>query len=191
MSKVKTSADLKAATKGKSDAGKAGHRPVGEKDYQNKGAIKDAMTAAAHGDPAALDNMTARVLHGDPWDGKRRLNADPKSLRCSFTEEDIAERRAELEKRIGQTPALRDQLHAAADAHKAAKDALAAHLSSNEGYSQITKQGWEYREIETIEVQEKRGAEHVGVRYRVDTGEQVGAYRQLTKDELQESIPGA
>ena len=55
----------------------------------------------------------------------------------------------------------------------------------------ITKQGWEYREIETIEVQEKRGAEHVGVRYRVDTGEQVGGYRPLTKDELQESIPGA
>ena len=85
----------------------------------------------------------------------------------------------------------RDQLHAAADAHKAAKDALAAHLAQNEGYSAITKQGWEYREIETIEVQEKRGAEQVGVRYRVDTGEQVGAYRQLTKDELQESIPGA
>ncbi len=176
MSKVKTSADLKAAKKSTSDAGKAGHRPVPPEAKPIEAPYQDEQRT---GDYAA------------PWDGKRRLNADPKSLRCAFTEEDIAERRAELEKRIGQTPALRDQLHAAADAHKAAKDALAAHLSSNEGYSQITKQGWEYREIETIEVQEKRGAEHVGVRYRVDTHEQVGAYRQLTKDELLESIPGA
>ena len=177
MSK-KTSGELKAAAKGKSDAGKAGFRPVADV----------GVAIGPNGTIAILDGSRPEI---DPWDGKQRLNADPKQLRCPFTEDDIAERRAELEKRIGQTPALRDQLHAAADAHKAAKDALAAHLAANEGYSAITKQGWEYREIETIEVQEKRGAEHVGVRYRVDTGEQVGGYRPLTKDELQESIPGA
>ena len=125
-----------------------------------------------------------------PWEGKKRLDASPKSLRVPFSEDEIAERRVELEKRLSQTPHLRDQMNAAKDAAKAAKDRLSAHTADAEGYSAITKQGWQYQDVECIEVVEKRPGGHIlAVTYRTDTREEVSK-REATKDELQEHIGG-
>lgn len=155
-----------------------------------KGAIKDAVSKAAKGEPAPLEKIVDRVLDGDPWDGKKRLDTPIKSLRVYFTEAEIAERRIELEKRLSQTPHLRDQMNAAKDAAKAAKEALGAHVNAAEGFSAITKQGYQFQDVECIEVVEKRAGGHVlAVTYRTDTGEEV-TKREATKDELQESIVG-
>lgn len=130
----------------------------------------------------------AKVVSGgglDPWDGKKRLAAEPKSLRVPFTEDEIRERRIELEKRLAQTPLLRDQMNAAKDAAKAAKDALSAHVAGSEGYSAITKQGWQYQEVECITVLSGSFA----VTYRTDTGEEISR-REATSTDLQDTLPG-
>ena len=121
----------------------------------------------------------------DPWDGKKRLAAEPKSLRVPFTEDEIRERRIELEKRLAQTPLLRDQMNAAKDAAKAAKDALSAHVAGSEGFSAITKQGWQYQEVECITVL----AGSTAVTYRTDTGEEISR-REATSTDLQDTLPG-
>lgn len=124
----------------------------------------------------------------DPWDGKKRLSAESKSLRVPLEPHEIVERRVELEKRLAQTPHLRDQYNAAKDAAKTAKDRLSAHVADAEGYSAVTKQGWEYRDVPCIEVIEKRPGGHaLAVTYRTDTGEEVSK-REATKSELQESL---
>mgnify|MGYP003405996191 CR=1 FL=1 len=123
--------------------------------------------------------------YADPWDGKKRLAAEPKSLRVPFTEDEIRERRVELEKRIAQTPLLRDQCNAARDAAKVAKDALSAHISQSEGFSAITKQGWQYQDVDCVTV--LSGA--FAVTYRTDTGEEISR-REATAADVQDSIPG-
>jgi len=114
----------------------------------------------------------------DPWDGKKRLSAEPKSLRVPFTEDDIRDRRIELEKRIGQTPHLRN-------AAKAAKDALSAHIAGTEGYSAITKQGWQYQDVDCVTV---LAGSHA-VTYRTDTGEEISR-QEATSSDLQDTLPG-
>ena len=51
--------------------------------------------------------------------------------------------------------------------------------------------GWESREVDTVEVEERRASLGVcAVRYRCDTGEEIGI-RELRADELQSTIPGS
>jgi hypothetical protein len=148
-------------------------------------AIKDGIFK-----PENIKATIARAQGIDPWDGKKRLDAAPKSLRVPFTEDEIRERRIDLEKRLAQTPHLRDQVSAASDALKAAKAKLTSHVADSEGFSAITKQGWEYRDVECITVLEQRpGGHQLAVVYRTDTGEEVSK-REATKDEIQDSIPG-
>lgn len=172
MSKVKTNSKLTEATKTKSDAGKAGFRPGSREAAQ----------------PLVLKGSRPEV---DPWDGKKRLDAPTKSLRVAFTEIEIVERRIELEKRLAQTPHLRDQVSAASDALKAAKAKLTSHVADSESFSAITKQGWQYQDVECIEVLELRpGGHQLAVTYRTDTGEEVSK-RDATTADVQDTIPGA
>lgn len=130
----------------------------------------------------------AKVVSGeglDPWEGKKRLDAGPKALRVPFTEDDIRDRRIELEKRIGQTPHLRNQHNTAKDAAKAAKDALSAHIAGTEGYSAITKQGWQYQDVDCVTV---LAGSHA-VTYRTDTGEEISR-QEATSSDLQDTLPG-
>jgi hypothetical protein len=137
---------------------------------------------------AFTPEQVAKMANGeklDPWDGKKRLDAGPKALRVPFTEDDIQERRIELEKRIAQTALLRAQHNTAKNAAKAAKDALSVHIAGTEGYSAITKQGWEYKDVDCVTV--LSGAHAVA--YRTDTGEEISR-REATSADLQDSIPG-
>ena len=154
-----------------------------------KGFAEKLESIGAKIEPATPTDLPP--LPDAPWDGKKRLGAPTKSLRVNLTPEELVERRLELEKRLAQTPYLRDQLNATKDAAKAAKDRLSAHTADAEGYSAITKQGFEFREIECIEVIEKRAGGHIlVVTYRTDTLEEVGPGREATSAELQENIGG-
>ena len=185
MSKVKTNPKLNEATRAKSDAGKAGFRP-------DKSVIKDAMTkAATTGDFADINKITDRVLHGDPWDGKKRLDAGERVLRCVLTQDEIEARKSELLDMHAQTPALRT---AVSDAKKVLKDTnneLAAHEAKIETHAEATKRGWINRPVECITVLETRRGMPLRVCYRTDTGEEAIPAKEASLDDVQESVPGA
>ena len=126
-----------------------------------------------------------------PWEGKRTLDASPRLQRCKFTEEQLSERRIELIKMHARTPMLQDEHAAAAELATQKKDQLKGHLAAIGGHAATTVAGWESREVDTVEVEERRPSLGMcAVRYRCDTGEEIGI-RELRADELQSTIPGS
>jgi hypothetical protein len=68
---------------------------------------------------------------------------------------------------------------------------LTSHVADSESFSAITKQGWQYQDVECIEVLESRpGGHQLAVTYRTDTGEEVSK-REATTADVQDTIPGA
>lgn len=176
MSKVKTSGELKAAAKGKSDAGKAGFRPAAPEAKPIEAPYQDEQRT---GDYAA------------PWDGKKRLDAGEKVLRCQLTEDEIQARKSDLLDMHAQTPALRTAVAEAAKVLKDAKNELAAHEAKIETHAEATKRGWLSRGVECITVLENRQGIGWRVCYRTDTGKEAIPAREASTADVQESIPGA
>ena len=221
MSKVKTNPKLNEATRAKSDAGKAGFRPsaseaggrkpppgsreaaqeecdranvpvINASDFEKAhkaGAFSpDNIRRAVAGEPLVLKGSRPE---GDPWDGKKRLDAGERMLRCVLTTDEIEARKSELLDMHAQTPALRT---AVSDAKKVLKDTnneLAAHEAKIETHAEATKRGWINRPVECITVLETRRGMPLRVCYRTDTGEEAIPAKEASLDDVQESVPGA
>ena len=165
---------------------------MGSKELQKKAHEKlTGKTDERSPEHVELDRRLAEVVGAKPWEGKRTLDASPKLQRCKFTEEQLSERRVELLKMHARTPMLQDEEAAAKELASQKKDQLKGHLAAIGGHAATTVAGWESREVDTVEVEERRASLGVcAVRYRCDTGEEIGI-RELRADELQSTIPGS
>lgn len=183
MSRTKTSTKLTEATKGKSDAGRAGHRPAADTRSPEHKEL-DRRLADVVGEPIG-------VVDADPWDGKKRLDAGEKMLRCVLTADEIEERKNELLSMHKQVQPLRQAVADAKEALTTAKTALSAHESKIEMHAMETDRGWVNRNVECITVLETRRGMPVRVCYRTDTGEEAIPPKEASAADVQESIPGA
>ncbi len=225
MSRTKTSAKLTEATKGKSDAGRAGHRPAvnlgasaaangmrpppgsraaaqEECDRANVPIINATDFEAAQKAGAFTPENIRRSVAGEPlilktdprtepWEGKKRLDAGEKMLRCVLTADEIEERKNELLSMHKQVQPLRQAVADAKEALATAKTALSAHESKIEMHAMETDRGWVNRNVECITVLETRRGMPVRVCYRTDTGEEAIPPKEASAADVQESIPGA
>lgn len=186
MSRTKTSTKLTEATKGKSDAGRAGHRPAADTRSPEHKELDRRLAEIK-----APDGTSVADLMRDPWDGKRRLDAGEKMLRCVLTADEIEERKNELLSMHKQVQPLRQAVADAKEALTTAKTALSAHESKIEMHAMETDRGWVNRNVECITVLETRRGAQLRVCYRTDTGEEAIPPKEASAADVQESIPGA